>query len=119
MTVSNSESTRATCSTGLINYSETRTACCASWGEWVREEYSERFYDPARGEIQADGENIRDLNIKEYRQRLALVSQEPTLYQGTIRDNIVLGTDKADIEEEKIISVCKQANIYDFIMSLP
>ncbi|KAJ9647242.1 multidrug-resistance transporter mdr2 [Coniosporium tulheliwenetii] len=88
----------------------------------VREEHGhlliERFYDPLTGGIYVDGENIASLNLKEYRKHLALVSQEPALYQGTIRDNILLGTDR-DVPEDKIFSVCKQANIYEFIVSLP
>ena len=79
----------------------------------------ERFYDPSSGEVYIDGEKVTDLNIREYRQRLALVSQEPTLYQGTIKENIMLGTDKLEIADERIAAVCKEANIYDFIMSLP
>ncbi|KAJ5095086.1 hypothetical protein N7532_007377 [Penicillium argentinense] len=50
---------------------------------------------------------------------LALVSQEPTLYQGTIKDNILLGIEADDVEEEALIKACRDANIYDFIMSLP
>lgn len=41
------------------------------------------------------------------------------MYQGTIRENILLGADRDDISEEQIIQACKDANIYDFIMSLP
>ncbi|KAH8660706.1 P-loop containing nucleoside triphosphate hydrolase protein [Tricladium varicosporioides] len=79
----------------------------------------ERFFDPESGQILVDGKNISTLNIKNYRSHLALVSQEPTLYEGTIRDNIVLGTDDDDVSEEAIIQACKNANIYDFILSLP
>jgi ATP-binding cassette subfamily B (MDR/TAP) protein 1 len=59
------------------------------------------------------------LNVNSYRSFLALVSQEPTLYQGTIRENVLLGIDKDDIPDEAIFQACKDANIYDFIMSLP
>ncbi|KAK4569860.1 GTPase-activating protein [Recurvomyces mirabilis] len=81
----------------------------------------ERFYDPLVGGIYVDGKEISSLNINNYRNFLALVSQEPTLYQGTIRDNILLGADKApeDVPEEAIVQACKDANIYDFILSLP
>ena len=48
-----------------------------------------------------------------------LVSQEPTLYQGTIRDNLLLGTKREDVPEDEIIFACKEANVYDFVMSLP
>lgn len=79
----------------------------------------ERFYDALSGGVFVDGQNIADLNVNSYRSHLALVSQEPTLYQGTIKDNILLGIDADDIEEELLVKACKDANIYDFIMSLP
>lgn len=79
----------------------------------------ERFYDPLSGGVYIDGKNIASLNVNSYRQHLALVSQEPTLYQGTVRDNILLGSNETDVPEEAIIKACKNANIYDFILSLP
>ena len=45
----------------------------------------ERFYDPLVGGVYVDGKEISSLNINNYRSYLALVSQEPTLYQGSIR----------------------------------
>ncbi|KAI5365024.1 Putative Type 1 protein exporter [Septoria linicola] len=81
----------------------------------------ERFYNPLAGGIYVDGKEISSLNVNSYRNHLALVSQEPTLYQGTIRENILLGADKKpeDVPEEAIIQSCRDANIYDFILSLP
>jgi len=79
----------------------------------------ERFYDPLTGSVCIDGHDITSLNLRQYRSFLALVSQEPTLYQGTIRDNVLLGTDRNDISDEKIEQACRDANIYEFIMSLP
>ncbi|KAG8754579.1 GTPase-activating protein [Serendipita sp. 396] len=81
----------------------------------------ERFYDPFSGEIMVDGENIGGLNIQEYRKYLALVSQEPTLYAGTIRFNILLGATKPteEVTQEEIEAACRDANILDFIRSLP
>lgn len=79
----------------------------------------ERFYDPLVGGVYIDGKEISSLNINDYRSYLALVSQEPTLYQGTIRENILLGADNENVPEEAIVQACKDANIYDFIMSLP
>lgn len=79
----------------------------------------ERFYDALSGGVFVDGRNIADLNVNSYRSHLALVSQEPTLYQGTIKENILLGIDSDDVPEEELIKACKDANIYDFIMSLP
>lgn len=81
----------------------------------------ERFYDPLAGRVTLDGVDIRDLNIASYRSNLALVSQEPTLYAGSIRFNILLGSNKPidEVTEDELISACKDANIYDFITSLP
>ena len=79
----------------------------------------ERFYDPLSGGVFVDGKEISSLNINDYRGFLALVSQEPTLYQGTIRENVLLGADKEDMPEELLVQACKDANIYDFIISLP
>ncbi|KAJ5661558.1 uncharacterized protein N7477_009174 [Penicillium maclennaniae] len=79
----------------------------------------ERFYDALSGGVYVDGHNIADLNLNSYRSHLALVSQEPTLYQGTIKDNILLGIEADDVPEDELVKACKDANIYDFIMSLP
>ena len=80
----------------------------------------ERFYDSLSGEVLVDGKDITKLQIKDYRKHLALVSQEPTLYRGTIRDNILLGLGGfEDVPEETIVDACKAANIHDFIVSLP
>ena len=60
------------------------------------------------------------MNVLDYRKKLALVIQEPTLYQGTIRENILLGIDDPTIvSDAQIQKVCQDANIHDFITSLP
>ncbi|KAK3180093.1 hypothetical protein K4F52_008493 [Lecanicillium sp. MT-2017a] len=79
----------------------------------------ERFYDPLSGGVYMDGQEISTLNVNDYRSFIALVSQEPTLYQGTILENIKLGTPNEDVTEEAIEHACRESNIYDFIMSLP
>lgn len=79
----------------------------------------ERFYDPLVGGIFVDGKEISSLNINDYRSFVALVSQEPTLYQGTIRENVLLGADRDDVPDSEIEFACREANIYEFIMSLP
>lgn len=79
----------------------------------------ERFYDPLTGGVYVDGQEISGLNLADYRSYLALVSQEPTLYQGSIRENVLMGADRDDVPEEAIVQACKDANIYDFIVSLP
>lgn len=78
----------------------------------------ERFYDPLGGGVYIDGKEISSLNVNEYRRHIALVSQEPTLYQGTIRENILLGA-ATDVSDAQIEFACKEANIFDFILSLP
>ncbi|RDW84701.1 hypothetical protein BP6252_02291 [Coleophoma cylindrospora] len=79
----------------------------------------ERFYDPLVGGIFVDGKEVSSLNIRDYRSHIALVSQEPTLYQGTVKENILLGADRGEVTDAQIEFACKEANIYDFVMSLP
>ena len=79
----------------------------------------ERFYDPLIGGIHIDGTKLSSLNLQDYRSQVALVSQEPVLYQGSIRDNLLLGIDSDNIHDHELERACKEANIYDFIQSLP
>ncbi|KAG2082526.1 P-loop containing nucleoside triphosphate hydrolase protein [Suillus cothurnatus] len=87
----------------------------------------ERFYDPLSGQISLDGEVIDTFNVQAYRQQLSLVSQEPvntlvdTLYAGTIHFNVLLGASKpeSEVTQEEIETACRDANILDFIQSLP
>ncbi|KAG8637944.1 ABC transporter B family member 15 [Manihot esculenta] len=77
----------------------------------------ERFYDPIRGTVKIDGRDIKSYHLRSLRKYIALVSQEPTLFAGTIRENIVYGTsDKND--ESEIIEAAKAANAHDFITGL-
>lgn len=82
----------------------------------------ERFYDvsPGQGAITCNGVNIDDLNVYDYRRHLSLVAQEPTMFRGTIRDNILFGSpDPGSVPEAKIHQVCRDALIHDFVVSLP
>lgn len=80
----------------------------------------ERFYNPLSGGVFVDGRDISSLNVNDYRSLIALVSQEPTLYAGTIRENILLGAlNDATVTDAQIEAVCREANIFEFIMSLP
>ncbi|PLN76740.1 multidrug resistance protein 3 [Aspergillus taichungensis] len=78
----------------------------------------ERFFDPTAGQILVDGRDITTLDVASYRRAIALVGQEPTLFSGTIRENLRLGTED-DVSDEDMVQACVQANIYDVIMSLP
>lgn len=82
---------------------------------------AEHFYNVERGQVLFDGVDIADYNIQSLRSHIALVSQEPTLYSGTLRDNILLGWpgDESEVTDDMIHDVAKKANIHDFIMSLP
>ncbi|KAH6917878.1 multidrug resistance protein 1 [Coprinopsis sp. MPI-PUGE-AT-0042] len=81
----------------------------------------ERFYDPLSGDILLDGQKVNELNVQDYRKQIALVSQEPTLYAGSVRFNILLGAIKPaeEVTEEELEQACRDANILDFIKGLP
>ncbi|KKK13548.1 hypothetical protein ARAM_001719 [Aspergillus rambellii] len=79
----------------------------------------ERFYNPIAGEILVDGKDISTLDLQSYRKKLAYVGQEPALFQGTIRENILLGMDPHEVSDGALITACRDANIYEFIISLP
>jgi ATP-binding cassette subfamily B (MDR/TAP) protein 1 len=79
----------------------------------------EQFYPIQRGSIMLDGINIKDLDVTEYRKIFSLVAQEATLFQGSIRENVLLGVDETKVSENDLIQSCRDAEIHDFIMSLP
>ncbi len=76
-----------------------------------------RFYDLDKGDILIDNTSIYDVTIESLRKNIGIVQQEVFLFTGTIKDNIKYG--KFDASDEEIIEACKNANIHDFIMSLP
>ncbi len=76
-----------------------------------------RFYDVTGGEITIGGQDIRSMTLESLRKAIGIVQQDVYLFGGTIRENIAYG--KPDAAEEEIIQAAKQANIHDFIMSLP
>jgi len=76
-----------------------------------------RWYDITEGEILIDGRKHTEYNIRWLRRHMGMVSQEPDLFNISIRDNILYG--KEDATEKEIIEAAKKANIHDFIMSLP
>ncbi|KAJ6007700.1 hypothetical protein N7540_011676 [Penicillium herquei] len=79
----------------------------------------ERFYNPFRGSISINGQDITSLDPALYRRSLSLVAQEPRLFEGTIRDNITIGLEDSEYTEEELIKACSDAEIHDFVMSLP
>jgi ABC-type multidrug transport system fused ATPase/permease subunit len=84
----------------------------------------ERFYDPIDGSVLLDGVNLKSLNVKWLREQVGMVSQEPNLFDTTIRENILLGLDNFESlsvdEADKLIkNACIQANCWEFIQNLP
>ncbi len=76
-----------------------------------------RFFDPERGKVTIDGQDIKFVTIDSLRDKIALVTQDPVLFDDTIRANIAYGTNP--VVEEKVIAAAKAAAAHDFIMALP
>ena len=73
-----------------------------------------RFYDPSVGRVSVDGEDIRDFQHASYLNNIAIVSQEPFLFNTSILENIRYGRDSAT--DEEVMQAAKVANAHDFIM---
>lgn len=76
-----------------------------------------RFYDVQRGRILIDGVDVRDFDLAELRRYFGVVLQDPTLFAGTIADNLRLGA--TDINEERLIAAAREVGADDFIRRLP
>lgn len=76
-----------------------------------------RFYELTGGKITIDGEDIKEFTLQSLRKNIGIVQQDVYLFCGTVRENIAYG--KPDATDEEIIEAAKNANIHDFIMSLP
>jgi len=76
-----------------------------------------RFYDPQAGSIRLDGVNIRDLDPRELRSHIAIVSQQPTMFTGNVWENIRYG--RPDATDEEVHAAAEAAFASDFIHKLP
>nr|GMD20476.1 ABC transporter B family member 19-like [Ipomoea batatas] len=76
-----------------------------------------RFYDPVKGEILLDNQNIKDLDLRFLRRNIGVVSQEPSLFSGNIMDNIRVGN--MDADDQQIERAAIMANAHSFISQLP
>ncbi|MDB5466426.1 MAG: ABC-type multidrug transport system, ATPase and permease component, partial [Phenylobacterium sp.] len=76
-----------------------------------------RFYDPSRGRVLIDGHDLRDVTLPSLRRQIALVTQEPFLFDDTIRDNIAYARPDASMAE--VEQAARAAAAHDFILSLP
>lgn len=75
------------------------------------------FYEQNQGVIKLFGQDIKELDLKVIRDKIAYVSQEAVFFKGTIRENIVYG--EPDITMEKIVEAARTANAHEFIMEMP
>ena len=76
-----------------------------------------RLFDVDAGRILIDGQDLREVTLASLRQAIAIVSQEVTLFDDTIRANIALG--RLDASDEEIVAAAKAAAAHEFIMAQP
>lgn len=74
------------------------------------------FYELSEGQITIDGFDIREIQLESLRNQIAVVSQEPFLFNGTVRENILYGN--LDASDEQVISAAVSANCHEFISRL-
>ena len=86
----------------------------------------EQFYRPTKGRILLNGFDIKFLNVRQYRNSIGLVSQDPKFFSGSIKENLLLGIPTSSDSKSPnthndayLEAVCREANILDFIQSLP
>jgi len=76
-----------------------------------------RFYDPTRGRVLLDGQDLRAITKKSLRHHISIVLQDTLLFSTTIRENIAYG--RPDATEEEIVQAAKRAQAHDFILRMP
>ena len=77
----------------------------------------ERFYDPTKGQVLIDGKDLKTINLRNYRQQIGYVGQEPVLFNTTIKTNILMG--KPDATDAEIEDALRKTNSWDFISKYP
>jgi len=76
-----------------------------------------RFYSPSRGQISLDGKALESVTLESLRANTAIVTQEVTLFDDTIRNNIAYG-EKGEVDQEKLIAAATAANVMEFADSM-
>ncbi len=76
-----------------------------------------RFFDTQQGRVTVDGVDVREARLEELRRAIGMVPQEPMLFAGTVRDNLLYG--HADASEQEMIDAAKAAHAHAFIASFP
>ena len=79
----------------------------------------QRLYDLNKGDLELEGQNISSLSVPSVRSRLGIVSQEPVLFDRTIRENIQYGDNQRKVSMEEVVEAARKANIHEFIAALP
>jgi ATP-binding cassette, subfamily B (MDR/TAP), member 1 len=81
----------------------------------------ERFYEPEEGQVLIDGVDIKEIDPLWLHSKIGIVTQEPVLFQTTIKENILYGVDVKKLKDvdEQVINAAKTANAHNFIMRLP
>ena len=74
------------------------------------------FYRPQEGEILIDGRPIQRYTLSSLRENIGIVQQDVLIFDGTVRENIMIG--RPDASEEEMIQACKAAGVYDFVMEM-
>jgi len=77
-----------------------------------------RFYEPTRGEIMLDGQDVREFDYRSYRQLFGVVTQETFLWHDTVRENIVYGLER-EVADEELFRAARAAHAHEFVMKLP
>jgi ATP-binding cassette subfamily B (MDR/TAP) protein 1 len=78
----------------------------------------QRFYDPNAGSVILDGHNLKEYNVAWLRRQIGVVSQEPVLFNMSIKQNLLMGIDH-EVTNDEIVVACKKANCHSFISQLP
>ena len=80
----------------------------------------QRFYDPCSGQLLINGHDLRNVDVMAHRKEIGIVTQDPILFQGTIRDNITYGCLVPDqVREEHVVDAAQLAHAHSFIQSFP
>ena len=78
-----------------------------------------RQLDPISGKVLVNGQDLKKINLEDYRKQIGVVPQEVFLFSDTIKNNIAFGVTDHDVTEEELISVSKQAHVYHNIEAFP
>ncbi|WP_267499082.1 ABC transporter ATP-binding protein, partial [Bacillus paranthracis] len=78
----------------------------------------ERFYNPIKGDILLGNQSYKYINLNNWRENFSYVSQDTSIFPGTVKENILYGVNKT-ITDNEIIEISKLANAHEFIMNFP